>query len=296
MKEQFKVWMTKLMEFMAQSEGAIGEDQLDEFLADHPVPGDDEGSPAEKVQYYYDRIQKDPEFRAQVMDKKNQAKFEKALGLASDIIVTGAEISDAKEQIRQAEMEEAKLQKPTGPTPYKKNKKLQAALRRAEQDLAGEGDAAYLSPYERALQDQYTKDLGVAKTASTGQAGAYGALGQQASSRRLAGAREMVPLLSQKRQQDMSNVQNLIGADISENQYMKNQQLKRYATDLEQYNVDRDLISRTGSAGMVNRAMGRRSLGKQIAGMLGEPLYAALPMKTRNYLNPVMNSYIKNLS
>ena len=72
--------------------------------------------------------------------------------------------------------------------------------------------------------------------------------------------------------------------------------MQQYGQDLGQYNVDRDLISRTGSAGMVNRAMSRRSLGTQIAESLGEPLYSALPMKTRNYMNPIMNSFKKNLS
>jgi hypothetical protein len=296
MNEQLKLWLAKLHAYMTSQEGEIGEDQIDDFISENPVPGDEESSPYQKIEDFYQRMQDDPEFRAQVMDKKNFSKFEKALGLAKDIVVTGVELSDAKEQIRAAELEESKLQKPVKPAPLAKNKKLQAALRQAELDLAGEDDAAFLSPYERQAQDQYAKDMAVAKTASTGQAGAYGALGQAASTRRLAGARQLTPLLAQKRQADKANMQDLIGQDISEDQFIKRSQLNQYGQDLGQYNVDRDLISKTGSAGMLNRAMSRRSLGTQIAESLGEPLYSALPMKTRNYLNPVMNSFKNNLS
>ena len=223
MNEQLKLWLAKLHAYMSNEEGDIGEDQLDEFLTDNPVPGDEDSSPFQKIQEFYDRMQDDPDFRAQVMDKKNFAKFEKALGLAKDIIVTGTELSDAKEQIRQAELEESKLQKPTAPTPLKKNAKLQAAMRRAERDLAGEGDAAFLSPYERQIQDTYAKDIAVAKTASTGQAGTFGALAQTASTRKLKAGREMTPLLADKRQQDLANMQGLMGMDISEDQFRTRQ-------------------------------------------------------------------------
>lgn len=293
-----KEWLKYLVSFMERYEGeALDSDAIETFMTEFPVPGADEGSsPTEMVTMFQERMASDKEFRNMIMDNKNREKFTKAVDLASDIITTGVEVADAKEQIRQADKEAQALQKPTAPSILKKNPKLKAAMRRAETDLAGEGDAAYLSPYERQARDQYSKDMAVAKTASTGQAGTYGALGQVASSRRQKGAENLIPLMADKRQADRANMQGMIGMDIAEDQAIKKQEMQRYGTGLEQYNIDRDLISKTGSYGRQNLAMGRRALNRQVSDALGEPLYNALPMKSRGFLNPVVSKFQKRLN
>jgi hypothetical protein len=298
-KKALQEWTANLVEFLNSQEGAIGEDELEGFLENIPMPevfDDMQGSATDNISAYFDRIQSDPEFASMVYDKKNRQKFTTALGLANDIITTGAEISDAKEQIRQSEKAIDELQKPTTPSALTKNPKLKAAMRRAELDLAGEGDAAFLSPYERAAQDQYAKDIAVAKTASTGQAGAFGSMAQTAAQRRRQGSRELVPLLQQKRQQDFANMQGLIGQDIQEDQFINRSNLSRYGQELGQYNLERGIAGRVGSAGRLNKALGRRTMGNRITDLLGDPMYDALPMKAKTYLNPVMNKFKNDLS
>ena len=292
-----KEWLDHLVTFMeGYGDEPIDQDAVETFMSSFPIPGADAGAtPTEMITMFQERMASDPEYRNMIMDNKNREKFTKSVDLAAGIVTTGQEISDAKEQIREADKEAKTLQKPTAPSLLSKNPKLKAAMRRAELDLAGEGDAAFLSPYERQAQDQYTKDLAVAKTASTGQAGTFGALAQSASTRRMQGARELIPLMEQKRQTDKQSMKGLIGMDIAEDRAIKSQEMQRYGQNLGQYNVDRDLISKTGSYGRQNLAMGRRTMGQQVSEALGEPLYNALPMRNRGFLNPVADKFKQRL-
>lgn len=192
----------------------------------------------------------------------------------TDIITSAQQVKDANRQIRRS-------RRPTRPAPLTASPELQNAIAQAQN---GNFDAARaLAPAELAILDNYLSDLNNAKTASTGQAGAYGALAQVASSRRNRASQELAPIGDAITARNQNRLDNLIGMKIGENQAIQQSQAQYYPSDLEQYRFDIDSANNQRNAGMANI----RSSAGQFASLLPETI---AKMSTRKRYNDIYNN------
>lgn len=211
-------------------------------------------------------IQSDPVYKQQTLDlaQSTEAKALSDKFLTGINLVLGAtDVANSINQIRASKEALKKSRKPGRPAIPQRDQYLQNALRNAEE--ATFDSARALAPVQQQIQDQYLSDVQDAKTAATGQAGAYGAYRQLAANRRNRAATQLAPIQDQIRRQEQARYDNLLGMRADETQQMFQNQASLYGNDLDQYNREQQAIGSLGATGRENLRGSLYNIGGQVA-------------------------------
>jgi hypothetical protein len=171
------------------------------------------------------------------------------------------DISQSKQQINASNAALAKSKRPSRPVVPQRDQYLQQALRSAEQGTFDSERA--MAPVRAEIQDQYLTDQANAKTASTGQSGAFGAYSQLAANRRNRAALNLAPIQDQVRSREQQRYDNLLGMRLDETQNMFQNQASTYPYELQQYRAEQDAAGELG-------AMGRENLRNSVFGVASQ--------------------------
>ena len=197
---------------------------------------------------------------------------------AGDIVASAQQISKSRNLARQS-------RRPSRPAPLTADPLLSQAIVEAQQ---GKFDAARrLAPAQLAILDQYMSDINQARTASTGQAGTYGALAQVASTRRGRGAQQLAPMMDDIIARQDERKDNLLRLKLNENQAIQQSQAQFYPTELEQYRAEQAAIANLGAQGRENLRQGIANFGSQIV----DPIAQAATKRRFDRLRATMGQY-----
>ncbi len=161
-----------------------------------------------------------------------------------------SDIGNSARQIRQARNLAGRNIQPSPPPVPGIDPALNDQIRDAQ--LGSYDSARALGPARQVLDDQYAKDISLAKSIGGGQASTLGALGQVASMRRARGAANLVPMMDQIRAREEGRADNLIGqrGDLIDRNYRN--RAYQYTWMKDQYDKDAQAIGGLGAAGRSN--------------------------------------------
>jgi hypothetical protein len=216
------------------------------------------------------KLQTAPEYKDKLLKIATDAKGQKLsdkLATGINLVLGGVDIANSIGQIQDSKRAASKSKRPARPAIPQKSVLLQQALRQAQEGTMDAGRA--LLPIQAQIQDQYQNDIANAKTASTGQAGNFGAYAQLAADRRNRAALQMAPIQDDIRAREQARYDSLLGMDINENQQMFNNQNSLYNQDLYQYNQDQRAIAELGSVGRENLRGSLYNFGSQLPNAIG---------------------------
>lgn len=199
------------------------------------------------------RLTTDPAYREQTLALAQKTGSEKAssdLKNGLNLLLAGTDIATSLGQIGQSKAAASQLTRPGRPPVLQRDALLERALNNSQQGILDQ--SAAINPAKLANLDQYQADLAAARTASTGQAGAYGAYAQVAANRRDKANAGLVPLANDIRRQNQGLQNQLIGMDLSQNQAINQSQNQNYGLDLYQFNTDRAAANQLGQTGRYN--------------------------------------------
>jgi hypothetical protein len=215
-----------------------------------------------------------PEYKQKLMDFASTKEAGRVAGnvrnavntalAAVDIGLSASQISNVRNELR-------KSRRPQRPAPLTKDPTLQAELGAAQQETLDAARA--VSPAQQAILDNYMSDLNQARTASTGQAGVYGALGQVASTRRARASQQLAPVVDTIRARRQARLNDLLRMNQAENMAIQQSQAQFYPTDQMMY-----LREQQGLGGAL--AQGRQNL----RGALTNIAAPAVEMTAQNVL------------
>lgn len=160
--------------------------------------------------------------------------------------------STAKKQIREAKQSINAITEPEGIKPFKRSVNLANAIRAAKQDLSPVNQELATQGLRADVLDQYNKDINTAKIASGGQAGAFGSLSQSAANRRLRNALAIQDAKRQVRREATGRLDNLTGAEITENRASSHVDINRANLDDRVYARESEAAGRALSSGILN--------------------------------------------
>src|SRR5690606_3548686 len=181
-------------------------------------------------------LQSSPEYREKILGLAEQAESKELSQKLSDginMILGVTDIATSANQINVANRAERRSRRPTRPAVPGRDQLLAQALRSAQEDVMDPARA--IAPAQAQIEDQYLADVAGARTASTGQAGAYGAYMQAAANRRNRAALDLVPLQDQVKRANQQRYDNLLGMRMDETQQMYRNQAALYPYELAQY-------------------------------------------------------------
>lgn len=216
-------------------------------------------------------IQSDPilkEQTLQVAQADEAGKISEKLATGINLVLGGTDIAASINQIRTSNSALRKSRKPGRPAVPQRDLYLQQALRSAEEGTMDAGRA--LAPVQAQIQDTYLSDIQAAKTASTGQAGAYNANRQLAYNRKNRAALDLAPIQDSIRAREQQRYDNLLGMRQNETQQMFQNQASLYGADLDQYNREQDLKQLVGATGRLNLRDSMYKFGTQVANSIGD--------------------------
>jgi hypothetical protein len=216
-------------------------------------------------------LQTSPEYKQLLLEVAQSADAERTtskVAQTANLILGGVDIATSINQIRQGDKAARESRRPARPAIPQRDIFLQQALRGAEENIYDTERA--IAPVRQEIQDNYLNDLQAAKTASTGQAGAYGAYRQLASMNRNRAAAELAPIQDQIRRGQQARYDNLLGMRMGETQQMFENQASLYPYDLQQYNYDQKAAASLGSTGRANLRDSLYNLSGQVAGVVGQ--------------------------
>lgn len=231
------------------------------------------------------KLQSTPAYKDRLLSIASKTKGSeraKRLSEGINLVLAGADIANSIAQI-QASNQAAKARRPSRPAIPQRDIMLQQALRQSQEFNPN----AILAPAEAQIQDQYQSDLANAKTASTGQAGAFGAYSQLAANRRNRAAMNLVPMQQELIQANQNRQDNLLGMRQNETQNMFQNQASLYNTDLYQYGLDQQNAAQLGAQGRENLRNSLYNLGSQIPNIAGN----AYARRLRNRYNQAAAAY-----
>jgi hypothetical protein len=214
---------------------------------------------------------KSDSYKDSVKQLKKELRAKKATKAASDFLNLGLGLSDLATSDRQIKMSERgirNLSRPNIPIPTGADPSLTQALTQAEQDIATSGARA-IGPAQLQILDQYLKDIGTAKTASTGQASQFGSLAQLASLRRNRAAQGLIPIADQARQSAIRNRNDLLRTKQFERQNNFNNQIATANLLENRFNADASAVGNLGAAGRTNRRTSLENLAGALPGIIG---------------------------
>lgn len=195
-------------------------------------------------------------------------KIQQNLALANTIWDIGLSIDQIASGQRSLE---AQI-KPSRPSLPQIDPTLQSEIDRSLQATYSP-DFRELEPTAQQIAQTYQGEIDQARTASGGQAGIYGALGQVAASRRQDAGRQLIPMASQLREQDRNRLQSLLGMRMGQQEFIDRLQEARYGQDLDQYMMEQQAAGQLGAVGRQNLARSRGDLFQQlgpIASQIGD--------------------------
>lgn len=225
----------------------------------------------------------DPTYKNEIIDlakEVEKGKTSEKIATGLNIALAGTDILTSIGQVKSADQATRRSRRPSHPAPLTPSPELANAITQAQ---SGNYDAVRaLAPAQLALLDNYLSDLNVAKTASTGQAGTYGALGQVASNRRNRGAVELAPVGDAITARNQSRLDNLLGMKLNENANIQQSQSQFYPQELNQYQLEQQAAGQLGSTGRTNLRESLTGLGQFLPQTIAE-------ISTNNRYNDIYN-------
>lgn len=194
-----------------------------------------------------------PEYREEVLnlaEKTAQGKLSEKIGTALNLALAGTDIATSLGQINASNRQLKDSTRPAKPSPLTADPQLQQALSDAERDNYDAVRA--LAPAQLAILDSYLSDLNNAEVASGGQAGAYGALAQTASTRRGKRSLELAPIADNIRRANNQRYDQLLGQKLNENRAIQSSEAQFYPQDLYQYGLEQQAAGQLGAQGRAN--------------------------------------------
>lgn len=224
-----------------------------------------------------------PQYKEQVLNIAEQTakgKLSEKVATALNLALAGTDIGTSVAQITAANKAIKQAQRPSRPAPLSADPRLEQALNDAKR---GSYDSIRaLAPAQRAILDNYLSDLNMAQRVSGGQSGAYGALGQVASTRRSKAAQDLAPIADQFRRLDQQRYDQLLGQKLAENQAIQQSKAQYYPQDLWQYSQD---VRAAGELGMT----GRRNLRESLTGFASQLPNLVSELSTRRRFRDIYN-------
>lgn len=181
-----------------------------------------------------------------------------------EVLRTLSNLSVGQRQRDKARELEAGLQEPSAPPTTAKSIELEEATATARRDLS-----APLRDLDPILQQNIQNlrgNLGAAKTASTGQAGIYGSLSQNAFNQAQRANNALIPAIQNIRRQQKAEYNKLISAGISEDDMRFKQSMAKYDIANQNYVREAQAIGNLGAAGSLNVYNQQNELFNQIGG------------------------------
>jgi len=207
-------------------------------------------------------IADDPKYENARKTIRTSKALSEAFRVASDFVGLGVSI----DQIKESKRELKRIREPRPPGTISKSPQLRAALDRSFRDLASPiGD---LAPVYLNNLDNFRQDIAIAKTASSGQAGAFGSLAQSAVNRRRRANIEAIPAINQIRRQQQESQNRLLGVDLAERNLIQNQSFKNFQSNLGQFNRRQTAAGQLGAVGRQNLLQSIQNLGQSLPGTL----------------------------
>lgn len=226
----------------------------------------------------------DPRYKEDLVglaEEAERGELSEKLTTGLNLALAGTDIITSAQQVKQGNRRSSRTRRPSQPAPLTPEPALQQAIAQAQN---GDYSAVRaLAPAQLAILDNYLSDINNAKTASTGQAGSYGANTQVASSRRNRASQELAPIGDAITARNQNRLDNLIATKIGENQAIQQSQAQFYPYELDQYQFDLNSANNQINAGMGNL---RSSVG-QLASLLPETI---AKYSTRKRYNDIYNS------
>ena len=227
-------------------------------------------------------FQSSPEYKQDLLDlsqSKESGKISQKLADGINLVLGGVDIGNSVAQIRESN-KLLKTRRPSRPTAPGRDQLLQQALRNAQENTFDTERA--IAPVRAEIGDQYLNDIQGAKTASTGQAGAYGAYRQLAANRRNRAALQLAPIQDEIRRGQQARYDNLLGMRMDETNSMFRNQASLYPYDLEQYQNEQQAAGHLGATGRSNLRGSLYNAGAQAASTIGNNYAQARYAKLRN--------------
>lgn len=180
-------------------------------------------------------------------------------------MLAGADIATSLKQVRESKDLLRNLNRPSMPSIPGIDPALDSSIRDAQR---GTMDAARaVAPMRQDLEDQYNKDIALAKSIGGGQASTVGALGQVASLRRARGIGSMAPIIDDVRAREQGRLDGLVNQRSAVTQQNYQNRLGQAKIGLEQYGEDARAIGALGAAGRMNLRNSASSLLNAVPGV-----------------------------
>lgn len=223
-------------------------------------------------------------------------------GIADDLasginlVLAGSDIAQSLNQIRQSNNAVSRSKRPSRPVVPGRDAALAQALRGSQENVNDAGRA--LGAAKAEIQDQYQNDIQNAKTASTGQAGAFGSYAQVAADRRNRAALGLGPIQDEIRRGQQARTDALIGARMGETQQMYENNAQFYPNDLQQYNNEQNAAATLGAVGRSNLNNSLYNFGQAVVPTTAELLTQRRYRNLRNkaaamYGNDIADTMVK---
>lgn len=182
--------------------------------------------------------------------KAEQGRISQNVRSGLNTMLAGTDIATSLGQIAKSKQLGRQTRRPATPSTLQRDPLLAQSLDSASRDT-GDVQRALL-PAREGIRDTYQADLGTARTASGGQAGAYGAYAQVASDRRNRANLDLVPMADQIRRQRQGRYDQLVGQHLQEGQAINASEGRYYPEALYQYNLDKQVAAGLGQVGRQN--------------------------------------------
>lgn len=266
------------LEFFYSYTPEIDESRLDEINKEieslkgkgEPV---DPSLTAEGLLLSTQQILSSPDFKERTLKLAQDAQSNKTFNKISEglnLLLAGSDVANSINQIAQSKQMASKNKRPSAPAIPQRDQYLQQALRQAQDGNYGVSQT--LAPVQAEIADQYRADLQNAKTASTGQAGAFGSYAQLAANRRSRAALNLAPIANDVRMQNQQVYNDLLGKRQQETQNIFENSMASYPYDLQQYQLDQSAAAHLNQTGNENLRQSLTNLGTAVANPVAEML------------------------
>jgi hypothetical protein len=235
-----------------KASGKFTDEQLDQFKTQMAAEG-----PSEDIYAQFEQaitaLDQTPEGRArkqEIMARRATDRLSTKFAPFMQAGLALADIGTSIGQVRRSNELQRGLARPALPVPPGMDPELTNAIQQAQR---GTMDAARVAaPARQELQDQYAKDLALAKSIGGGQAATLGALGQVASLRRARGAASLIPMIDSVRAREQGRLDGLLNARLNQRNMQFQQQLGNARLNLDQYDKDSAAAGALGASGRLN--------------------------------------------
>jgi hypothetical protein len=182
-----------------------------------------------------------------------------------------ANIVESKRQIREGKEAADALVDPAAPAARTQDRGLQEATEAARRDKYQR--PRELDAYVQRNIDLLNENMGIARTASTGQASTYGALGQNAINQARRANMASIPQMAAIQRQKDAQYNDLVKAGVTEQGDIARTNLALYNQQNQKYLAEAEAAGGAIASGRYNLAASRQGLGQHLgttAGTLGQ--------------------------